>query len=64
MTDSHTVRIRAEGHLIDSGTLSRIFDQIITLGCTYEVAEFRIGRTNDQTSVADLRIRAESHAVL
>jgi lysine-ketoglutarate reductase/saccharopine dehydrogenase-like protein (TIGR00300 family) len=50
--------VRAEGHLIDSGTLSGIFDHIIRCGAEYEVTEFRIGRTNEDVSVATLRITA------
>ncbi|MGQ0721458.1 MAG: ornithine cyclodeaminase [Candidatus Eiseniibacteriota bacterium] len=55
-----TVTVRAEGHLIDSGLLSRIFDQIIHAGARYEVVRFDIGRTNDQPSSTELRIEAES----
>ena len=52
-----TARVRAEGHLIDSGTLSRIFDHIVQAGCTYQILDFRIGRTNAETSLADLVVR-------
>jgi len=59
-----TARIRAEGHLIDSGTLSRIFDHIIQAGADYEVLDFRIGRTNEQTSTAELSIQARDTTTL
>lgn len=59
-----TARIRAEGHLIDSGTLSRVFDHIIQAGADYEVEHFRIGRTNEQASSAELRIEARDAATL
>lgn len=55
---SASARVKVEGHLIDSGTLSGVFDHIVKAGCRYEVAEFRIGRTNDQTSVAELVLHA------
>jgi lysine-ketoglutarate reductase/saccharopine dehydrogenase-like protein (TIGR00300 family) len=57
-------RIRAEGHLIDSGKLTRIFDRIVQDGATYEVVHFEIGRTNDQVSTVELRITAPSTEVL
>jgi lysine-ketoglutarate reductase/saccharopine dehydrogenase-like protein (TIGR00300 family) len=53
---ANTARVRVEGHLIDSGTLSRIFDHIIQAGATYEITEFRVGRTNTDTSRAELLI--------
>ena len=39
--------IEAEGHLIDSGLLSAIFDKIIEFKASYEIVTFDIGRTND-----------------
>ncbi len=59
-----TARVRAEGHLIDSGTLSRIFDHVIQAGCAYEILDFRIGRTNAETSAADLVLRGPDAAAL
>jgi len=55
-----SARVRAEGHLIDSGTLSRIFDHVIQAGGSYEILDFRIGRTNAETSVAELRVHTPS----
>ena len=59
-----TARVRAEGHLIDSGTLSKIFDRVIQTGSTYEILDFRIGRTNTEPSVAELRIDAATPEIL
>jgi lysine-ketoglutarate reductase/saccharopine dehydrogenase-like protein (TIGR00300 family) len=53
-----------EGHLIDSGTLSHLFDRVIQAGATYEVLEFRIGRRNDETSTARLALHAPDAATL
>ena len=49
--------IEAQGHLIDSGLLSSIFDKIIEHKASYEVLTFTIGRTNDDAS----RIRMRDH---
>ena len=50
--------IEAEGHLIDSGHLSAIFDKIIELRGSYEILQFDIGRTNDDASRIEMRITA------
>jgi lysine-ketoglutarate reductase/saccharopine dehydrogenase-like protein (TIGR00300 family) len=50
--------IEAEGHLIDSGLLTGIFDKIIELRGSYEVLSFDIGRTNDDASRLRMRITA------
>jgi len=50
--------IEAEGHLIDSGHLSAIFDKIIEFRAQYEIVKFDIGRTNDDASRIEMRISA------
>jgi lysine-ketoglutarate reductase/saccharopine dehydrogenase-like protein (TIGR00300 family) len=50
--------IEAEGHLIDSGHLSAIFDKIIEYRGQYEILKFDIGRTNDDPSRIEMRISA------
>jgi len=56
--------IEAEGHLIDSGLLSAIFDKIIEARASYEIVTFDIGRTNDDPSRIEMRINASDAAVL
>jgi len=56
--------IEAEGHLIDSGHLSAIFDKIIEFRAQYEILKFDIGRTNDDASRIEMRITAADGAVL
>lgn len=56
--------IEAEGHLIDSGLLTAIFDKIIEVKASYEVLRFDIGRTNDDVSHVEMRISAASQDVL
>ncbi|HUV31707.1 MAG TPA: TIGR00300 family protein [Acidobacteriota bacterium] len=48
--------INTEGHLIDSGLMSRIFDAIIADGGNFEVLDFQIGRNNQEFSRASLRV--------
>jgi len=56
--------VRIEGHLIDSGIMSRVMDQVIALGGEFETLSFEVGRTNDDISVAILRLRAGSETRL
>jgi lysine-ketoglutarate reductase/saccharopine dehydrogenase-like protein (TIGR00300 family) len=56
--------IEAAGHLIDSGLLSNIFDKIIEFKASYEVMDFDIGRTNDDSSRIRMRITAADEATL
>lgn len=48
-----------EGHLIDSGLMSKIFDVVIADGGNFEIADFRIGRNNDEFSRAVLIVRCD-----
>lgn len=50
--------IRIEGHLIDSGTMSAVMDDIVALGGEFETLRFDVGRTNEDVSRATLRVRA------
>ena len=52
--------VRVEGHLIDSGIMSAIMDAIVEMGGEFETLLFDVGRTNDDASVAELRIRCAS----
>src|SRR5687767_11164179 len=56
--------IEAEGHLIDSGLLSSIFDKIIEHKGSYEILTFDIGRTNDDPSRLQMRVTAPDKAAL
>ncbi|MBY0358067.1 MAG: TIGR00300 family protein [Candidatus Obscuribacterales bacterium] len=52
--------VQAEGHLIDSDILTKIFDIIIACESTYEVLEFQIGKTNDEVSRILLSVNSKS----
>ena len=56
--------IEAQGHLIDSGLLSAIFDKIIEHKASYEILKFDIGRTNDDVSQIEMRITAAEQPIL
>src|SRR5215510_7436445 len=56
--------IEAQGHLIDSGLLSAIFDKIIELKGSYEILDFDIGRTNDDPSRIQMLVTAPDRPTL
>jgi lysine-ketoglutarate reductase/saccharopine dehydrogenase-like protein (TIGR00300 family) len=61
---SVTDTIEAEGHLIDSGLLSAIFDKIIEVKASYEIIRFDIGKTNDDVSRIQMRVTAADEGTL
>jgi lysine-ketoglutarate reductase/saccharopine dehydrogenase-like protein (TIGR00300 family) len=50
--------VEAEGHLVDSHIMERIFDTVVEYGGRFEVEQFRIGRTNSEPSYLRLKIEA------
>ncbi len=54
--------VEAQGHLIDSHIMERIFDSVVQAGGRFEVEHFSIGRTNSDPSFLRLRLEAPSQA--
>src|SRR5947199_6954570 len=52
--------VEAQGHLIDSHIMERIFDTVVEFGGNFEVEQFSIGRTNSEASSLRLRVTAPS----
>lgn len=50
--------VQIEGHIVDSDILSEVFDLIIKAGGKFEIRDFVIGKTNVETSTAQLRVSA------
>jgi lysine-ketoglutarate reductase/saccharopine dehydrogenase-like protein (TIGR00300 family) len=48
--------VEAQGHLIDSHVMEQIFDKVVESNGRFEVEQFRIGRTNSDSSYLRLRI--------
>jgi lysine-ketoglutarate reductase/saccharopine dehydrogenase-like protein (TIGR00300 family) len=56
--------IRIEGHLIDSGIMSAIMDDIVSLSGEFETLSFEVGRTNEDVSKAVIRVRGRDEGHL
>jgi lysine-ketoglutarate reductase/saccharopine dehydrogenase-like protein (TIGR00300 family) len=56
---SETVEVR--GHLIDSGVLSRVLDDILEYGGDYSIDKFEVGKTPADESYARLTVKMGNH---
>lgn len=52
--------VEAQGHLVDSHIMEKIFDTVVEFGGRFEVEHFSIGRTNSDPSRLRLRVEATS----
>jgi hypothetical protein len=59
---SETIDLR--GHIIDSFTLPKVLDQIVTRGATFNIVEFKIGQKRVDQSLARIEITAPSQSEL
>ena len=59
---SETIELR--GHIIDSLTLPKVLDQIVTRGATFNIIEFKIGQKRVDPSFARIEISAPTDAAL
>ena len=57
MQDNETVEVR--GHLIDTGGLSRVLNDVLEYGGDYSIDKFEVGKTPLDESYAQLTVRAE-----
>jgi hypothetical protein len=55
----HSETVEVRGHLIDSGVLSRVLDDILEYNCDYSIDTFEVGRTPVDESYARLTVRSE-----
>ncbi|PYL54908.1 MAG: hypothetical protein DMF29_05220 [Verrucomicrobia bacterium] len=59
---SETIELR--GHFIDSLTLPKVLDQIVTRGATFNIVEFKIGQKRVDQSFARIEITAPTRPEL
>ncbi|HLO49442.1 MAG TPA: arginine deiminase-related protein, partial [Kamptonema sp.] len=62
MVESRTIRM--DGHLLDSGLISRALDLIVENGGSFQVLNFNLGEQRQSTSSADVKVSAPSHDVM
>ena len=52
----HSETVEVRGHLIDSGVLSRVLDDILEYGGDYSIDKFEVGKTPIDESYARLTL--------
>lgn len=62
MVESRTIRM--EGHLLDSGLISRALDLIVENGGSFQVLNFNLGEQRQSTSSAEVKVSAPSHEIM
>ncbi len=60
--DSRTIRM--EGHLLDSGLISRALDLIIGSGGSFQILNFNLGEQRQSTSIAEVKVSSPTHEVM
>ncbi|HAX90571.1 MAG TPA: TIGR00300 family protein [Cyanobacteria bacterium UBA11370] len=56
--------VRMEGHLLDSGLISRALDLIVENGGSFQVLNFQLGEQRQSTSNAQVKVSAPSHDLM
>lgn len=56
--------ITLEGHIIDSGILSKVWGTVMDLGGEFDLQEIRVGRRKNETSFARMKVSASSQEQL
>ena len=56
--------VEVSGHIIDSLTLPKVLDQIVTQGATFNIVEFKIGQKRVDPSCARIEITAPTRSEL
>lgn len=56
--------IRMEGHLLDSGLISRALDLIVEAGGSFQVLNFQLGEQRQSTSQAEVKVSTPSHDLM
>ncbi len=56
--------VEAEGHLIDSHVMERIFDTVVEYNGRFEVEQFQIGKTNSEASRLRLKVEAPTEELM
>jgi lysine-ketoglutarate reductase/saccharopine dehydrogenase-like protein (TIGR00300 family) len=56
--------VTLEGHIIDALTLPTVLDEIITLGASFEILDFRVGTRHEDPSFAKIKVTAADDADL
>ena len=63
-TSAHTETVALTGHLMDTGILARVLDDVLEYGGDYRIESLDLGRQHEDESRALVEIRAEDAELL
>ncbi|CCG03037.1 TIGR00300 family protein [Blastococcus saxobsidens] len=56
---SHTATVALTGHLMDTGVLARVLDDVLEYGGDYRITSLDLGREHEDESTARIEVRAD-----
>lgn len=56
--------VEISGHLMDTGILARVLDDVLEYGGDYQIERFDVGRSHEDESCARIRVAAPDHDTL
>ena len=56
----HSETVELRGHVIDSGLLGQILDEVMERGGDYEIVRFEVGKTHDDPSFVALKVDVDA----
>jgi lysine-ketoglutarate reductase/saccharopine dehydrogenase-like protein (TIGR00300 family) len=59
-----TETVELQGHVLDTGVLTLVLDEIVERGLDYEIVRFDVGKRQDDESVVAIRLEAEDETEL
>jgi lysine-ketoglutarate reductase/saccharopine dehydrogenase-like protein (TIGR00300 family) len=64
MTERPSETVELRGHVLDSGILGQVLDEIVERGADYEIVRFDVGKRHDDPSFLALRLEADDDDAL
>ncbi|MDD5685350.1 MAG: TIGR00300 family protein [Methanoregulaceae archaeon] len=55
--------VELEGHIIDSGIMTKVFDKIMDMGGNFEIVVFNVGKKKTDPSYARIRVNADGETL-
>jgi lysine-ketoglutarate reductase/saccharopine dehydrogenase-like protein (TIGR00300 family) len=63
-SSTHSTTVELTGHLMDTGVLARVLDDVLEYGGDYRIANLELGRQHEDESRAQIEIRADDAELL
>lgn len=64
MTERPSETVELRGHVLDSGLLGQVLDEIVERGADYEIGRFDVGKRHDDASYVAIRVETDDDGQL